>query len=1342
MRKYGNLERDRSLPLLTREQAVYRSDPPAAPRTLLDVLERFVTGTPEALALDDGTVTLTYRRLDEEVGRISRVLRAAGVGRGDRVGVRMTSGSAHLYLAILGILAAGAAYVPVDADDPDERAELVWSESGVCAVMSDGYVLQTRPGIVPGCRGGRPGPDDDAWIIFTSGSTGKPKGVAISHRSAAAFVDAEARLFLSQAPIGPGDRVLAGLSVAFDASCEEMWLAWGHGSCLVPAPRALVRTGADLGPWLQERRISIVSTVPTLAALWSRDMLAEVRLLIVGGEACPPEVVRRFACHGREVWNTYGPTEATVVSCATRLLDGEPVRIGLPLDGWELAVVDPGGDPVAWGETGELVIAGVGLGRYLDPVKDAERYTALPSLNWDRAYRSGDLVRADPRGLEFVGRADDQVKIGGRRVELGEVEAALLDLPSVAAAAATVRRTAGGLDVLVGYLVPSDGSPATFDRADATRRLRERLPAPLVPRLAVMAEFPTRGSGKADRDALPWPLPAEPAPHTAAPNAAGGSLTGGSAAAGPGPAAAASAEADPIGGTDLADPVSTWMLGVWSDMLGADVKTEDDFFDLGGTSLAAARLVSALRERFPEISVSDLYRNPTPAALRTRMVTVEPDPGTPPRHEPDRRDTRDEKTAQGTPWWTGWVQTALQPLLLCVAGLRWVLSLGLTGNVLAAVGFTSWLPTVSWWLLTPAWLVMFTSPTRVLLAAGGARLLRGRIRPGDYRRGGVAHLRLWTTERWVAAIGLAGVPGTPLAAWYARLLGCTVGKDVDLHTLPPTTGLAHFGDGASVDPEADIAGWWIDGDRLRVDAVRIGAGASLGGRVTLGPGAQIGDGAEVLTGSTVTEGTKIPSGECWGGSPAQPQASEDAWPHPRATRSRAWALAYTLTPAVRGLLMAVAAAPSLLMLVAVSGEDGMSWSARLLWLPPLVLLGMFCQALFILAGVRFAGRGLKPGTHSTHSRAGWSAWLTHDLMAMARTTLFPLYAGLFTPVWLRLLGARVGKNVEASTVLALPRLLQIDDRAFLADDVLAAPYELRGGWVRLGHSRIGDSAFVGNSGVVGPDRSVADGALIGVLSDTPAMVPDGSSWLGRPPMRLRRVAEQHDPARTFAPPRSLRIARTAVELCRVVPLMLSSLLQLTLTYALLYLWDTVGVWYAVAAAGLLMCAAGVVAGLVTTAAKWALMGRFTAERHPLWSAFVWRNELWDVFVEMLAVPWLVNPAIGTPVLNWWLRSMGAKIGRGVWCETHWFPEPDLISVGDGAVVNRGCVLQTHLFHDRVMRLEPVSLERRSVLGPHSIVLPGSALGEAARVDAGSLVMAAERVPAAGHWQGTPITRAG
>ena len=176
-------------------------------------------------------------------------------------------------------------------------------------------------------------------MIFTSGSTGTPKGVAVQHRSAAAFVDAEARLFLQDDPVGPQDRVLAGLSVAFDASCEEMWLAWRHGACLVPAPRALVRTGMDLGPWLISHGITVVSTVPTLAALWPVESLESVRLLIFGGEACPPDLAERLAVDGREVWNTYGPTEATVVACAARLGIPGPVRIGLPLDGWDLAVV-------------------------------------------------------------------------------------------------------------------------------------------------------------------------------------------------------------------------------------------------------------------------------------------------------------------------------------------------------------------------------------------------------------------------------------------------------------------------------------------------------------------------------------------------------------------------------------------------------------------------------------------------------------------------------------------------------------------------------------------------------------------------------------------------------------------------------------------------------------------------------------------------------------------------------------------------------------------------------------------------------------------------------------------
>lgn len=369
-----------------------------APRTLVDIVERTVEEAPDAIGLDSGAQTLTYAEFHEAARTLAGRLGEAGIGRGARVGVRIKSGTTDLYVAIVGTLLAGAAYVPVDADDPDERARVVFTEAGVAAVLGNDLSISLREGGPRGLPGERPTPDDDAWIIFTSGSTGTPKGVAVTHRNAAAFVDAEARMFLQDNPIGPQDRVMAGLSVAFDASCEEMWLAWAHGAALVPAPRSLVRSGVDVGPWLVANDITVVSTVPTLVALWPASSLDRVRLLIMGGEACPAELAARLQAPGREVWNTYGPTEATVVACGA-ILDGtDPVRIGLPLEGWDLAVVDEHGQPVAEGESGELIIGGVGLARYLDPAKDAEKYAPMPTLGWERAYRSGDVWSTTRQG--------------------------------------------------------------------------------------------------------------------------------------------------------------------------------------------------------------------------------------------------------------------------------------------------------------------------------------------------------------------------------------------------------------------------------------------------------------------------------------------------------------------------------------------------------------------------------------------------------------------------------------------------------------------------------------------------------------------------------------------------------------------------------------------------------------------------------------------------------------------------------------------------------------------------------------------------------------------------------
>ncbi|CAM2823010.1 Pls/PosA family non-ribosomal peptide synthetase [Skermania piniformis] len=1262
--------------------------PPA--RTLVDILHATAARHPDAPAIDDGTVSLSYAELLDALTTETERLFRAGVRPGDRVGVRMPSGSHRLYLTILAILHAGAAYVPVDADDPAERAALVFGEAQVAAVVTDTGVTGGRAGRAGTIRA--PTPADDAWVIFTSGSTGTPKGVAVTHRSAAALVDAEARLFHTDEPLGPGDRVLAGLSVAFDASCEEMWLAWRHGACLVPAPRALVRSGMDLGPWLVQHAVTVVSTVPTLAAMWPAEALDAVRLLIFGGEAVPPELADRLAVPGRAVWNTYGPTEATVVACAHRMEPGEPVRIGLPLDGWDLAVVDSADRPVAEGEVGELVIGGVGLARYLDPVRDAERYTPWPTLSWERGYRSGDLVRLERAGLIFAGRADDQVKVGGRRIELGEVDTALQHLPGVSGAAAAVRRTASGNQILVGYLATTE---ADFDVRAARDRLFAQLPAPLVPRLAVVDELPTKTSGKVDRDALPWPLPAIPA----------------------------RLDTDPgISGT------AVWVAALWSSILGTEVTgPDDDFFDAGGGSLSAAQLVTAIRERYPDLTVADLYDHPRLGSLAAML-----DESTP-------RVSAVPRTVAPTPPRAQLAQVGATLALLTLTGLQWVTWLALAANVSARSGGPLWLPTLSWWWTAAAFVAFITPPGRMAICVAGSRLLLHGLTPGTYPRGGATHLRLWVVQRLSEASGAESLSGAPWMVPFARALGARIGRGVDLHTLPPVTGLLELGDGCSVEPEVDLSGYWIDGDVVHIGEIVIGRGAVVGARSTLLPGARIGKNAVVEPGSAVL-GT-VKAGQQWAGSPAvKVGKAEYTWPQETPPRAAGWVVVYGLSSILLAGMPIAGLAAGVVLLgwwVAGTATIGAGAVRAVALLPAATIAGLAIYAVLTVVAVRLLSLGMTAGYHPVRSRIGWQVWATERLMDSARTFLFPLYAALLTPIWLRLLGARIGKGVEASTVLLIPKFTTVADGAFLADDTMIASYELGGGWLRIGEAKVGKRAFLGNSGMTAPGRRIPKNGLVAVLSAAPEKAKPGSSWLGSPPARLRRQAEDADSDRTFDPPTRLKVARGIVETCRLIPVMVTFGIGLGVLLALAALAD-VGYWLAALGSGMVLLIAGAVAGACAIAAKWLLVGRIQAVEHPLWSSFVWRNEVADAFVETVAAPWFARAAAGTAVMNLWLRGLGATIGRGVWCESYWLPEADLVTLGDGATVERGCVVQTHLFHDRIMTMDTVTLAPGATLGPHCVALPAAAIGAGATVGPASLVMRGDSVPPSTRWQGNPI----
>jgi non-ribosomal peptide synthetase-like protein len=602
------------------------------------------------------------------------------------------------------------------------------------------------------------------------------------------------------------------------------------------------------------------------------------------------------------------------------------------------------------------------------------------------------------------------------------------------------------------------------------------------------------------------------------------------------------------------------------------------------------------------------------------------------------------------------------------------------------------------------------------------------------------HLRVWVAERLAEASGAENLAGAPWLVYYARALGARVGKGVDLHSAPPVTGFLTVGHRSSIEPEVDLCGHWIDGDRFHLGRITIGSDAAVGARTTLLPGAVVGKNADVAPGSGVVG--RVKNGQFWKGSPAVKSGkARHPWPQHRPPRRPQWVAVYGMTSVLLGGLPLAALAAGLAVIGwAVRNTRTFADAAvpAMLWTPAAALVALAVYAMLTVLGVRMLAIGLREGYHPVRSRVGWQLWATERLMDAARTYLFPLYASLLTPIWLRLLGAKVGRGTEISTVLLTPKFAVVEDGAFVADDTMVASYELGGGWIHAANATIGKRAFLGNSGITQPGRRVPDDGLVAVLSAAPHKAKKGSSWLGSPPIRLRRKPTAADALRTFHPSVRLKVMRAAVETCRLVPVIVTFAIGVAVLGALQVVTTRYGIWLAALCGGLVLLIAGAAAGGIAVIAKWLVVGHIRAVEHPLWSSFVWRNEVSDTFVETVAAPWFARAASGTPVMSMWLRALGAKIGRGAWCETYWLPEADLVTLGKGSTVNRGCVVQTHLFHDRIMRMDSVVLEPGATLGPHCVALPAARLGAGATVGPASLVMRGDEVPPSTRWQGNPI----
>ncbi|MCF3135098.1 non-ribosomal peptide synthetase [Streptomyces olivochromogenes] len=589
---------------------------------------------PDALALADAHTELTYQQLIDRAGAVARRLRSAGVGPGVPVGLLLPR-SADMAVAVLGVLLAGGAFVPLDPAHPAARLAYLVADSGTRLVVAAPATAERAAGLgVPVVRledaGAEDGsgeamsfdadPRDLAYIVYTSGSTGAPKGVAVEHRALANLAVA----VRGCSGITAADRVLQHASFGFDVSVADLCFSWVAGAELHIAGEH-ERLGEALAARLRAARISYVCLSPT-AALTVPDPahLTDLRTLDVGGEPCPAELVERWALPGRRILNGYGPSEATVTCTYGELEPGGPVTIGRAVPGDRTVVLDERLRPVPVGAVGELYVSGASLARgYVGrPAATAERFVADPfGPPGARMYRTGDLARQHADGsLSYVGRVDDQVQVRGVRVELGEIESALASHPGVAVAAVDLRGPERDR-WLVGYVTAAAGADEVTDSA-LRAHLAERLPGHLVPEVFVrLDELPVNRSGKIDRARLPEPPDRRPELAE--------------------PYAAARTDAE------------RFVAGVWQRVLGrARVGVHDNFFDLGGNSLRLLAVLTGLREH-PDggaITMVDLFRRPTVSSLAELLGAPAEAPaagpaGPAPAEAPDRGRLRRERLA-------------------------------------------------------------------------------------------------------------------------------------------------------------------------------------------------------------------------------------------------------------------------------------------------------------------------------------------------------------------------------------------------------------------------------------------------------------------------------------------------------------------------------------------------------------------------------------------------------------------------------------------------------------------------------------------------------------------------
>jgi non-ribosomal peptide synthetase-like protein len=1344
----------------------------------------------------DGDVT-TFAMLDQMANSIGIALQQKGAMPGDVVALLLER-STFAYASILAVSKIGCAFVPLDASFPDSRIKFICGDSGAQFALSvtkhakrfkdcnvdlvtlDSVFRDTDIGSrQPATLNSSELPSDSlAYIIYTSGTTGNPKGVPINHSSICNFLIVAAEEYGFQ----KSDRVFQSLTIAFDYSFEEIWVPLLCGACLVPAPSGVNLLGDDLNEFLLEKKITAWCSVPTVLATIEND-LPDLRLLIVSGEACPPDLVERWCTSSRRFLNIYGPTEATV-SATWKIMDVDAgVTIGKPLPTYTAMILALEEDEiVVHGEEGELALAGIGLSDgYLNREKETAKafiddFIGIENNPGGKIYRSGDLARIDHNGeIEYLGRIDTQVKIRGYRIELGEIESVARSLSDFDALVVNpVKSNSGDLELVL-YFV--DEGQTHQGNAKLQEAMRDRLPPYMVPAYYEQIDFlPLLPSQKVDRKQLPKP----------------------------------SAKRSMGTGKKFVPPSGeheTSLANILASLLNVnEISADADFFaELGANSLIMARYLGSLRKNANiKASMKTIYQNTTIQKLSAAVLSeelrhsdasrvfIEPmgidniiaetadlDTGFVKPH--DNKTTNMRVDLQSSPnslshseqMKTGSQSneprkvSTLQYMAFGTAQMAWLV---LWIFVLGAIG----LEVLKWLLLaestTQIWYRALVSGNAVFIGSVTLMiaikwLAVGKFKPGAIPVWSVQHFRFWVARTAISANPLVLFTGTPVYNVFLRLLGAKVGKGTLIFSPPPiATDLIKIGSDTVIRKHSHIRGYTARNGHLLLGSVDIGSRSYLGEATVMDINSELGDGSQLGNRSALHEGQKANAHSKYWGSPAVVGETDFIRvPEEKVSPWRAWV--YTLGQfAFAALITGPAFTTGFVVLFGIissaptvfsgSMTSGISIYYLLAFSAGLYLFSIVTGLIYVSNVPKLWNVFFRPD--EVHKLFGLQFYLSQRILTSSSSRYLQMLFGdsslivpYFKAVGYNLKGLKQnGSNFGVEQKHHSPFLCSFSANSFVSDGLFMINTDVSRTSFKVSQISVPDNVYLGNDLHYPTKAMLGENCLVG----TKALIPiDGDlreniGILGSPPFEIPRSMGADTKFDKF---KQEDVLETGLAMKLKSNLMTMGWFMLRDWFASFVIL-IVGYWIYSAYDDLIFSNTFVGGAII---AAFAMVSLFAISFYNILFGRIsnWLCPMSPVLCSLYERPfwdreryWKLNDdpvrdAVfsGTPIKNFFSWCQGVQIGRQVFDDGCGFSEPPLVTIGDYCTLNFQSTAQAHSLEDGIFKSDKISIGNNSTLGIDAFIHYGAELGDNTDIRTDSFVMKGSCVVDGETWTANP-----